>query len=269
MLLPTSRLANLLLLITATAFSSGAMAQDASTELPEGVAAVVNGQDIPQASVDNILQQMTEAGEQADNTRVLEELINLEVLSQAAKAEKLDEEADIAATLKLQYTQTMANAYLALRGNEMTITDEDLRAEYDAQAGNLDLSEYRASHILLETEEVANKVIAELQAGKDFAEAATEYSIDPSANGGDLGWFTAASMDPAFAEAVAGMEVGDVTSSPVKTEYGYHVINLVDERGAAVPDFNSVKDGLSNLVMRRNLAQLVEELKADADIQTQ
>ena len=149
----------------------------------------------------------------------------------------------------------------------MSFTDEELRAEYEAQSANVVRQEYKASHILLETAEQAQSVIAELQAGKSFAAAAAEHSIDPAGeNGGDLGWFIGATMDPAFAGALETMAVGDVSKTPVQTEFGFHVINLVDSRDAALPDFNSVKAGLINLATRRALAEHVEELKAAAEI---
>ena len=266
----TTRLAKVLVL-TATAFLPIMVtAQTAEQALPEGALASINGRPIPQISVDNVAQQITESGEEADPARILDELINLEVLTQAAEALNLDKEPDISATLQLQYTQTMANAYLARKGNEMTFSDEELRAEYAAQSANLDRGEYRASHILLETVEKARQVIAELEAGKPFADAAAEHSIDPAdATGGDLGWFVGNTMELEFAQAIAQMDVGDVSSEPVQTEFGYHIINLIDKRNAALPDFNSVKSGLTNLALRRALAQHVEELKAAAEIKIQ
>ncbi len=261
--------AKLLLITAALALPIATKAQSNGNTLPDGVLATVNGRPIPMISVDNVAQQITEAGEEADPQRILEELINLEVLTQAAEELDLDKLPEISATLQLQYTQTMANAYLASKGAELTFTEEELRAEYDAQSANVDRDEFRASHILLETAEQAQSVISELEAGKPFAEAAAEHSIDPAGeNGGDLGWFVGSTMDPAFAEALSSMAVGDVSSEPVQTEFGYHVINLVDSRNAALPDFNSVKTGLTNLAVRRALAAHVEELKAAADIQS-
>ena len=163
----------------------------------------------------------------------------------------------------------MANAYLARKGANMTFTEEELRAEYDAQSANVDRSEFKASHVLLESSEEAVKVIAELAAGKSFADAAAEHSIDPAGeNGGDLGWFVGSTMVPEFAAAIATMEVGAISDEPVKSEFGYHIINLVDKRDAALPDFNSVKSGLTNLAVRRALAAHVDELKATANIKT-
>ncbi|MFK7892925.1 MAG: peptidylprolyl isomerase [Granulosicoccus sp.] len=242
----------------------------ADEALPEGVLASVNGRPIPQLTLDNVAQQISESGQPAEPGEILEELINLEVLTQAAEALNLDEQEDIAATLQLQYTQTMANAYLARKSAEMTFTDEQLRAEYEAQSDAADTAEFRASHILVETEVVANQVLEELAKGKTFANLANELSVDSNGtDGGDLGWFQGSTMTPEFAAAVARMEVGDITQSPIQSDYGYHIIRLADKREAALPDFESVKPGLTNLALRRALAEHVDELKSAADIKKQ
>ena len=262
-------LAKSLTLTVVAALPLSVMAQSSDDELPDGMLASVNGRPIPQISVDNVAQQITEAGQEADPARILDELINLEILTQAAEELDLDKEPEISATLQLQYTQTMANAYLARKGAEMTFTEEELRSEYEAQSVNVDRGEYMASHILLETSEDALKVLAEIKAGKSFADAAVEYSVDPAGeNGGDLGWFVGSTMPPEFATAISTMEVGDISEEPVQSEFGYHLINLVDKRQAALPDFNSVKSGLTNLAVRKALAEHVDELKASANIKT-
>ena len=248
--------------------SPGALAQTDGPSSTDGVVATVNERPIQQISLDNVARQISADGQQADLSQILDELINLEVLTQAAEELDLDKDPEVSATLKLQYTQTMANAYLASKSAELTFTDEQLRELYDSQSESADRAEYKASHILLETQEEATKVLAEITEGESFSDAAAEYSIDPSGDsGGDLGWFVSASMTPQFAEAVAGMEVGDISEAPVETEFGYHIINLVDKREAALPDFDSVKSRLTNLAVRQALAEQVDELKAAAEIE--
>ncbi|MFK7995995.1 MAG: peptidylprolyl isomerase [Granulosicoccus sp.] len=271
MLNHTAQIAKALVLTVSAALPVNAIAQSSDENLPEGVLASVNGRPIPQISVDNVAQQIVEAGQEADPARILDELINLEVLTQAAEELNLDKEPEISATLQLQYTQTMANAYLARKSADMTFTEEELRAEYEAQSENVDRGEFKASHILLESSEDALKVLAELDSGKPFADAAAEHSIDPAGedNGGDLGWFVGSTMVPEFAAAIATMEVGEISKQPVQSEFGYHIIYLVDKRDAALPDFNSVKSGLTNLAVRRALAEHVDALKATANIKTQ
>lgn len=253
-----------------TALSSHAQDKSSDTALAEGVRASVNGRPIPQLSVDNVARQLTAGGETANRADILEELINLEVLTQAAEAIKLDQTPDVSAALQLQYTQTMANAYLARKGAEMSFSEEELRAEYEAQSANVDRAEFRASHILLDNEESAAEVLAELAAGKKFDALAKLHSIDPAGdNGGDLGWFQSSTLPPEFTDAVAQMAVGDISTQAVKTEFGFHIIKLNDKRNTALPDFESVKAGLSSLAVRRALAQHVEELRLEANIITE
>ncbi|MBX2882892.1 MAG: peptidylprolyl isomerase [Granulosicoccus sp.] len=257
-----------LLALNGTMAGTVALAQDDSKEpMPEGILAVVNGRPIQQLSVDNVAQQITEGGQEAEPERILEELINLEVLTQAAEAMDLDKEEVISATLQLQYTQTMANAYLARKSAELSFTDDELREEYESQSATVERSEFRASHILLESQEAAAEVIQMLDGGREFADLASEYSIDAtSENGGDLGWFQSSTMAPEFSEAVAELNIGETTENPVQSEYGFHIIMLVDKRDAALPDFDAVKSGLVNLAARKALARHVDELKAAADI---
>ena len=269
----STRLSAPALILAALCSLSAAHAQDATGDaasgtIPDDARATVNGRPISTLSIGTVAEQITAGGQQADEARILDELINLEVLTQAAEEMGLDETPEVAASLQLQYTQTMANAYLARQGADMTFSEEELRAEYDAQSANVDRAEYRASHILLETQEDADKMISELAAGKSFETLAKENSIDPAGeNGGDLGWFQATTMVPEFTAAVAEMEIGDTSAAPVASEFGYHVIKLVDRRDAALPDFDSVKSGLSNLAVRKALAKHVEELRAAAKVE--
>lgn len=251
---------------------------DTDEALPEGVMAVVNGRTIPTIALENIVRQIEaqgaaqgEPGERnggpPDRERILGELIDLEILTQEAEKLGLDEQPEIAAALQLQYVRTMANAYLAETGDAMEITEEELRAEYERQTAGLANDEYRASHVLLESEADAQAVIDALADGADFETLAEERSSDPSgANGGDLGWFRADAMVPEFAEALTAMEVGETSDAPVRSEFGWHVIRLDEERGAALPDFEAVRPGLENLVLRDRLAAKVEALRESADI---
>lgn len=250
-------------------FGFSASVFSAEKALPGNTVATVNGQPISEASVNSIAQQLANSGEPVNLDQILDELINLEVLTQAAEASELEKSPEVAAALQLQYNQTMANAYLARKGATMTFSEAELRAEFEAQSASVDRAEYRASHILLETEQDAAKVLSELALGKTFDELAKTYSIDPAGeNGGDLGWFQSTTLPPEFTSAVAKMKIGEVSQAPVKTEFGYHIIKLVDSRQVALPDFESVKPGLSNLAVRKALANHVQELRSAADIQT-
>ena len=243
--------------------------EDADGELPEGALAIVNGRTVPMLSLENVYRQLVgQGGEEPDRERIAEELIDLEVLTQAAEALSLDERPEIAAALQLQYTRTMANAYLAEIGDELSFSEEELRAEYERQRANVDDEEYRASHILLESEEDAEAVIDELADGADFAELAASRSIDPAGqnNGGDLGWFRPGSMVPEFVAAIERMEVGETSEEAVETDFGFHVIRLDEKRGAALPGFESVRQGLREILLRDRLAERLDALRNEARV---
>ena len=239
----------------------------AQSTLPEGVSATVNGEPVHTETVDTILKQFEANDQAADDTRILEEIINMHVLTQQAEKLELDQDPEVAAALKLQYVQTMANAYLTRLSEDIDIPDEDIRAMYDEQVAALEANEFRASHILLETKEEADKILKLLNDGSDFGELATEHSIDIVVDsGGDLGWFQQGDMVNEFYYAVKVMEVGAISEAPVKTEFGYHVIHLVDSRAAKAPDFESVKAGIVDLATRAKITEVMDNLVSEADI---
>ncbi len=231
------------------------------------VAATVNGKPVAKVTAERVAQQIAARGEQADPNRILEELINLEILTQEAEKLNLDKEQDVATALNLQYTQTMANAYLAHFSGNFDVSDEEIRAEYDRQTSQTTSDEYNAAHILLESEDEAKNVIDELDKGADFAKLAKEKSTGPSGpNGGELGWFQAANMVPEFANAVSDMKAGETSTAPVKTQFGWHVIQLNETRGSPKPDLDSVRPSIMNALLRVKLAEHVEALRSAADI---
>lgn len=234
------------------------------------IAATVNGRPISQLAADRVAEQISAQGQNANRQQILDELINLEILTQAAEAQNLDKESEVATALELQYTQTMANAYLAAFSNGLKIGEPEIRAEYEKQIAALDAtSEFKASHILVETEADAKEIIEQLADGADFAAIAKTRSTGPTgANGGDLGWFDPNSMVPEFSEAVSKMKKGESSSEPVKTDFGWHVIKLVDTREGAKPDYSSaVKAGIETTLLRNALAEHVEELRAKAKVE--
>lgn len=257
------------ILLTGSLTSSLAFAQANSTgdSLPAGALATVNDRPIYASAVEGVAQQITASGESANESQILDELINLELLTQQAEAMGLDKSPEVSAALQLQYTQTMANAYLAQQSAGLSFSDEQLMKEYSAQSEAVDRAEYRASHILLENKADAQKVLSELAAGKAYEDLARQYSIDPTGdNGGDIGWFQSSTLPAEFIDAVEKLNVGEIDKSFVKTEFGYHIIKLTQKRETALPDFESVKPGLTNLAVRKALAEHVDALRSSADI---
>ena len=220
------------------------------------IIATVNGKPITIADRSNVARQLMARGQQADNARITEELVNLELMKQEALKRGLDKDPEVVAQIELLQTRIMANAAITALNDEIDISDEEIKAEYETQIAKLDLKEFKASHILLEDEDAAKAVIAEVNGGADFAEVAKEKSTGPSGpNGGDLGWFNAKSMVPEFSAAVATMKAGDVSAEPVKTQFGYHVIQLVDTREAEAPQMEQVRGEIEGILRQTKLAK--------------
>jgi len=129
-------------------------------------------------------------------------------------------------------------------------------------------TEYHARHILVATEQFAQKLIDQLDKGGKFEELAKKESMDPSKdNGGDLGWFTPDRMVPPFSQAVVGLTKGGYTKKPVQTQYGWHVIRLDETRDVAPPPFDSVKDRLGQIVEAKKFKSYTDELAKTAKIE--
>ena len=149
------------------------------------------------------------------------------------------------------------------------VTEADIQAAYEARYVEAEAAqEYNASHILVETEDAAQEIVAELEGGADFATLAEERSTGPSAErGGELGWFGAGSMVPAFEDAVMAMEPGTV-SAPVQTRFGWHVIRLNEVRDVPPPPLQEVRGELAEELRREIVQARLDELRAAADVQT-
>lgn len=268
-MLRTSACAALLLASSAAIADGDSHSHSKDANADQEVVATVNGKSVSALALKRVTEQLAAQGQQPERSQIIDELINLEVLTQEAERLGLDKEGDVATALHLQYTQTMANAFLGAFSKDLTIGEEEIRAEYDKQIAAMKSSEYKASHILLDSEEAAKNVIAELNAGGDFAELAKTHSTGPTgANGGDLGWFQPESMVPAFSAAVAKLEKGQISAEPVRTEFGWHIIQLNDSREAAKPDYSpAVKQGIQSTLLRDALSAKVESLREAAEIE--
>src|SRR5690606_30696082 len=135
------------------------------------------------------------------------------------------------------------------------VGEEDMRAEYEQRKSELGGKEYKARHILVDSEERATQLIAELDGGAQFAELAKVHSIEPGAeqSGGDLGWFQASQMVPPFAAAVSSMQPGERSTAPVQTQFGWHVIALEDVREVAPPAFEQVAPQIERFMMNQRV----------------
>jgi len=159
--------------------------------------------------------------------------------------------------------QAMAEKYL----KDRKPTEQELRAEYENQVNSLAKQEYHAKHILVATEPFAQKIVDRLQKGEKFEDLAKHESMDPSKdNGGDLGWFTLNKMDQAFSDAVSTLKPGEYTHKPVHTQFGWHVIELVETRDLQPPSYDNVRQRLEQVVQAKKVRSYTDELMRNAKI---
>ncbi len=229
--------------------------------------AIVDGTPISRDAFDDYLKGLLRGKPVTDVTaeeknQVLDQMINMQLLSAQADKDGLDKDPDVASRIALLRTQIMAEAAVQkyLKANEPT--DEQLHAAYDAAT---DKTEYHASHILVPTKEKAEQLIKKIKAGAKFEDVAKAESTDNSkANGGDLGWFTTARMVKPFGDAVKTLKKGEITQEPVQTQYGWHIIKLEDTRDAP---FEQMKGQLANSIMQGKMHDYIESLKKTAKIE--
>jgi len=194
-----------------------------------------------------------------------DQLLDIYALTESPKAEELAQEDRIKSQLELQRRGLLAQAVATDFLEQNPATDEEMRALYDEQTG-IAPQEFKARHILVESEEDASALIAELDGGADFVELAKEKSTGPSGpSGGDLGWFTPERMVPEFSNAVAALEDGAYSASPVQSQFGWHVILREDSRQSTPPPFESVGEVLKQQVEQRKLEDFITELRGETE----
>jgi peptidyl-prolyl cis-trans isomerase C len=192
--------------------------------------------------------------------------IGMRVAAEAGIKAGVDKDPEVRGQMALSRDNVLSESLLQRYLTEHPITDADIQAEYDNQVATTP-PEYSARHILVDDKALAEAIIQKLQAGGDFAALAKEYSKDGSAqNGGDLGWFNAQQMVPPFADAVAKLEKGKFSQTPVETQFGWHVIQLDDMRAASLPPLDQVKDRVKQLIQRKMIAAHLEELRKASTI---
>ena len=232
--------------------------------------ATVNGTKIKQQTLDTYTKfiQAANQGAQIDSRLVLSEIIKMELLYQEALKQKIDKDPDIAVRAEMQRKEMLANALLQKSGIGAPIPDEELKKIYDEKIKSQNITEYKARHILVKSEDEAKAVIADLDKGGSFEEVAKSKSTDAGTkdNGGDLGWFAAPQMEPEFTQAVAALQKGSYTKTPVKTNYGYHVIKLEDSRPATPPSFEDSKKRIIASIQNARLLEYIEGLRKKAKI---
>lgn len=234
------------------------------------VVATVNGQPITEEMLQIYgAQRSRNPGAQPiSREAALDELVNIELVTQDAEKHNIDKRPNVAKQLDWQRRSLLVGVSMREYVATHPITDDELKKAYDEQVKKHDGHEYHARHILVDNEDEAKSLIAELGKGGDFAKLATEKSKDPSGKqgGGDLGWFSTDQMVKPFSDAVAKMKKGDISKKPVQSQFGWHVIKLEDTREVPPPSFENLKEQLQMQLQNQRVDAYLAELRKDAKI---
>ena len=234
--------------------------------------ATVNGKAIPASREDQLVKQVVAQGQQPDSPQlrdaVKKKLIGDEVLRQEAEKEGYGKKPEVQAAMENARQSIIINAMLADYVKKNPVSDAEIQAEYDKYKAAVGPTEYHAHHILVGTEQEAKDIIAKLKGGAKFEDFAKQSKDTGSAaNGGDLGWMTPGKLVKPFADAMVALKNGEITQTPVKTDYGYHVIQLNESRPTQLPPLAEVKGQIAEGLQQRKIVAYREELLKKAKIQ--
>lgn len=260
-------LAPIAICLTLTAGSTALYA--AAQDPGDKVVATINGQPVTERDLDTYARQRSggHGTNSVERQTLLNEIITRELLYQKAVASGFDKDPQVAAIIKQETHNLLANEVVQALVSGRQPTENELKASYRAHLKKMSNTEYHASHILLKTKAEADSVIAQLNKGADFATLAKEKSIGPSGKqGGDLGWFSPDNMVKPFAEATAKLTVGTYTKSPVHTRFGWHVIKLAGTRKVDPPTFDDMKEQLINDWRSKMIQAYINRLRDKADV---
>jgi peptidyl-prolyl cis-trans isomerase C len=249
------------------AMATPALAVPAPTKV-----ATVNGTDIPKSYVDVIVKAQVQQGtpdSEELRASITNRLIEMQVLAQEANKKGLGKSPELKAQLEVQRMQMLANAYVQEYAKNHPVSDATAKAEYDKLRSESGEKDYKARHILLDTEVEAKDIIVRLKKGEKFEELAkASKDAGTKEKGGELDWNTANSYVKPFSDALLRLEKGQYTDTPVQTEFGWHVIRLDDTRAAQYPEFDEVKDQLKESLQQPELQRMVKALRGKAKIET-
>jgi peptidyl-prolyl cis-trans isomerase C len=234
--------------------------------------AIVNGKPVPKERVDMLAAQLAKAGRPVGpemQGQLKDEVIAREIFMQEAQKRGLDATDDYKAQMELARQTILIRELFADYQKKNPVTDADIKAEYDKFVAANGGKEYKARHILVDNEDQAKKIIAEIKKGAKFEDIAKKQSKDPGsgANGGDLDWATASSYVPEFSQAMTKLKKGEMTQVPVKSQFGWHVIRVDDIRDAKLPKLEDVRPQIAQQLQQQKLAQFQESLRKSAKVE--
>jgi peptidyl-prolyl cis-trans isomerase C len=235
--------------------------------------ATVDGAPLSRGFYDFYIKGITQGKSPADLTEqqrstALDNLIRAHVVGEEATKEGLDKTGDAIYLLELSRLNVLEQAMQEHYLKDRKATDQELRAEYETQLAGMPKTEYHARHILTANEADAQKAIDRLDKGEKFDALAKELSMDSTKNnGGDLGWFPPNRMVPAFSGAVVALKPGEYTHKPVQTQFGFHVIQLMETREVTPPPFDQVRQRLEQIVQAKKFRAYTDELMHNAKVE--
>ena len=257
-------------LLLATAIAS-LLALGAQSALAQNVA-IVNGKAVPKTRLESLAQQVAKSGRPVTpemQSQLREEVIAREIFMQEAEKQGLTSGDDFKVQMELARQTILIRALFADYQKNNPVTDAEMKAEYDKFAAANGGKEYKARHILVEKESDAKAIIASLKKGGKFEDIAKKQSKDPGsgAKGGDLDWANPSSYVPEFSEALLKLNKGQLTDTPVKSQFGYHIIRVDDIRTAQLPDFEQLKPQIGQKMEQDKLAAFQQALRDKAKVE--
>jgi peptidyl-prolyl cis-trans isomerase C len=233
--------------------------------------AIVNGKPVPVSQMNAFVQQLEKSGRTVDDAlraQIKEHLIVREIFAQEAERRGLKTSPDYRIQVEFSNKDILIRELFADFERKNPVTEAEVKAEYDKFSAANAGQEYRARHILVETEAQAKALIASIQQGAKFEDVAKKESKDPGsgANGGDLDWATANTFVPEFSETMVKLGKGEMTTTPVKSQFGWHIIRVDDIRQAALPSMAELKPQIEQQLKQQKLAQFQENLRDKAKV---
>lgn len=231
--------------------------------------AIVNGKAVPKARVDTLIKQAERSGQQVSpemQQQARDQVVLREIFVQEAERRGLAASADYRAQMELARQSILIRELFEDQRKKAPVTDADAKVEYDKFKAQASGTEYRARHILVEKEDEAKGLIAQIKGGAKFEDLAKKHSKDPGSgeNGGDLDFAKPDAYVPEFGQAMAKLKKGEMTDAPVKSQFGWHIIRLDDTREAPFPAFDEVKGQIKQRMEQTRLQAFQEELRTKA-----
>ena len=249
-----------------------APAKDAAKPAVSGPLATVNGAAIPRQRFEVVVRQQVARGTKDDEqlrAQVREALINNELLMQEASRAGIAKKAEVQQQIDLTRQEVIANAMLAEHLRVNPISEADVQKEYERARSQTGDREFKARHILVATEDDARNVLADLKKGGKFDEIAQKRSLDEGTKpkGGDLDWNVPGNFDKAFSDAMVKLEKGKMSEAPVRSRFGFHIIQLDDVRPVSFPPLTQVRPQIQQRLTDLKVQNLIRDLRAKAKIE--